>query len=424
VEVVTGRLGAVGGPVARVLERIALGEPLPAPILEQLCGAKAVAVAEQRGLVVVEQSGQRTVARLAHPLYGEVIRSTMPWATARSRAGELAVAVAATPMRRRDDALRVGVWQLQAGRPGDATILLAATRQALCSFDVTLAARLARAARDSGGGWPAEYRLAQILANCGWYEQAARALPDKPDGPGARTCWAIVRADTDYWGLGRPDEADRALAEAGSAPGRRAAEAYRGLISMFDSRCADALRIGAEILDRGDAEPQAVLWAAVGASASAGIVGDHKHARSHYERGLAVSATHPDALPWGRVQAGSGYCMALLAAGRVDEAWTISGQEYQAAVRAERPGTARRLGRLPRRGSQGPRRPGHRHPTASPVADPAGPVRHVPVGGTLPGGAGRYIRTGRRRRPSRPADGPRRPRPSPDQPRRPALDRT
>lgn len=337
IEVVAARLGAVRGPVARVVELTACGEPLPALALEQLCGAESVAAAELRGLVVIERSGERAVARLTHPLYGEVIRSSMPWATARARAGELAAAISATPMRRRDDALRVGVWQLHAGRPGDPRILLAATKQALRRFDVTLAARLARAARDSGGGWQAEYKLAQILSDCGWYEQAARALPVKPEDAAALTRWAIVRADTCYWGLGRADEADRTLTEAGSAPDRRAAEAHRSLTAMFDSRCADSVRLGARVLDRADAEPQAALWAAVGASASAGILGDHNSARTYYEHATTVSSSFPDALPWGQVQAGTGYCMALLAMGRVDEAWAISEREYQAAVRAERP---------------------------------------------------------------------------------------
>lgn len=280
VEVVTARLGAVHGPVARVLELAACGEPLPAPVLEQLCGAQAVAAAEVRGLLVIERSGERAVARLSHPLFGEVIRSATPWAVARVRAGELAAAISATPMRRRDDALRVGEWQLRAGRPGDSKVLMTATKQALRRFDVTLAARLARAAGDSGGGWPAEYLLAQILSDCGWYAEAARALPDKPEDSGALIRWAIVRADICYWGFGGIDDAERALVEAGTAPGRRAPQAHRSLIAMFDSRCADALRFAAPLLDSADAEPQAVLWAAVGAAGSAGVLGSHDRARA------------------------------------------------------------------------------------------------------------------------------------------------
>lgn len=335
VEVVATRLGAVGTAVARVLELVAYGETLPALVLERLCDTESVAAAERRGLLVLESSGLRTFARLSHPLYGEVIRSTMPWSRKRTLAGELATAISATPMRRRDDALRVGVWRLRAGGAGDPEILLTAAKQALRRFDVTLAARLARAASESGGGWPAEQALAQILSNCGWYEESGRALPGEPTDKAARTRWAVVRADVLYWGLGRVEDAEYALAEAGTAPGRRVAEGFRSLILLFDSRFEEAARFGDGVLTRTDAEPQAVVWAAIGASAAAGIAGDHEGATAARRRGLAVA--HPDAMPWGRVEVECGYCMALLAMGRVEEAWAVSEREYLAAVRAESP---------------------------------------------------------------------------------------
>lgn len=337
VEVVAARLDGVSAAEQRVLELVVCGEPLPAAILDRLSEVDDIARAERRGLVVIERSGRRTLARLSHPLYGEVIRSTMARSRARTTAAELADAFCRTPMRRRDDALRVGLWRLRAGRHGDPKTLLTAAKQALRRFDVTLAARLAKAASDSGGGWAAEHTLAQVLSNAGWYEESVRVLPGAPDtgDAAARTRWAIVRADILYWGHGRVAEAERALDEAGTAT----AAAYRGLILMFDSRCAESLALAQDVLGRGDAEPQALVWAAVAASASAGILGDHARARASYERGLAVAADHPDDLPWGRVQVCCGYCMALLATGRVDEAFTISEREYRAARTVEPLGT-------------------------------------------------------------------------------------
>lgn len=343
VEVVTARLGTVEGSVLEVLEVVACGEPLPVELLERLCGAESIAGAERVGLVVVEQSGHRSVARLSHPLYGEVIKSTMARTRARTIVGDLAAAMGRTPMRRRDDALRAGMWQLRAGQNGDPETLLAATKQALRRFDVTLAARLARAASDSGGGWQADNAHAQILSHCGWYEESVRALPDAPGSADAaiRIKWATVRADILYWGLGRVEEAEGVLDEVGSAPGRRAAQAYRGLILLFDSRCEESLRLSESVLAQPDAEPQAVVWAAVGASASAGVLGDHDRAHANYLRGLAVATEHADELPWGRLQVCCAYCMALLAAGRIDEAWALTEREYRAAVYA---GTREPLG--------------------------------------------------------------------------------
>lgn len=337
VEVMSARLGAMTGAVARVVELAAWGEPLPAQVLARLCDAESLAAAESTGLLVVETTERRALARLAHPLYGEMIRSTTPWAKNVLLVGELAAAFSATPMRRRDDALRVGVWRLRAGGRGDPGILLAAAKQALRRFDVTLAARLATAARDCGGGWSAEHMLARILSDCGWYEESVRALPEEPADAAGRVRWAIARADILCWGQGRVEDAERTLEEAGTAPGQRRAEAYRSLILMFDSRCSTSRRLSEQVLDWTDAEPQAVVWAAIGASVSAGVLGDDERAQTSYEHGLAMAVEHEDTLPWGRVQVGCAYCMALLAAGRVEEAWIITRREYKAAVRAEIP---------------------------------------------------------------------------------------
>ncbi|MDQ7906053.1 hypothetical protein RB614_16190 [Phytohabitans sp. ZYX-F-186] len=54
------------------------------------------------------------------------------------------------------------------------------------------------------------------------------------------------------------------MARRAAHPGRRAAEAYRGLVAMFDGRGADSLRVGARVLDRADAEPQGPLRACAG----------------------------------------------------------------------------------------------------------------------------------------------------------------
>lgn len=166
-EVVAARITAADARVVRVLELVACGEPLAVALLEPLCDNEAVADAERLGVLVVEQDARRGVARLSHPLYGEVIRSTMARTRAAAVYGELAEALTATPMRRRDDALRAGVWQLRSGRLGDPGVLVAAAREALLRLDNTLAARLARAARDAGGGLLAEQVLAQVLASDG-----------------------------------------------------------------------------------------------------------------------------------------------------------------------------------------------------------------------------------------------------------------
>ncbi|WP_084965462.1 hypothetical protein [Thermoactinospora rubra] len=74
-DTIASRIGRVTGDEREVLEFLAYGEPLGADLLARLSAEEAVERLEDRQLVAVEQDGRRLRVRLAHPLYGEVIRS-------------------------------------------------------------------------------------------------------------------------------------------------------------------------------------------------------------------------------------------------------------------------------------------------------------------------------------------------------------
>jgi DNA-binding CsgD family transcriptional regulator len=327
VEVVHAQFGTTRDQVTSVLEVIACGEPLPLAVLERLADTDAITAAERTGLMVIESSGSRRFSRLAHPLYAEVIRSTMPRSRTGTIAGRIAAVVTTMPLRRKDDALRAGVWQLRAGQPEDPEILLAAAKQALDRLDLELAERLAKAASDAGGGYRADHLLARILNNHGKYEESVRALPATPEP----VTGAIVRADMLYWQRGDVAEAERALDNAASTRGHEV-DGNRCLILLFDSRCREALRVGQAVLRSPDAEPQAQVWAAAGATAAAGILGLHQRAAVIYRHGLAIAAAQRHAVPWGALQIGGGYCIGLLAGGRLDQAWELIERGYAAAM--------------------------------------------------------------------------------------------
>lgn len=330
-EVVAARLGTVEEPVYAALEVIAGGEPVPVALLDQLVGREAVAVAERKGLATTETQGRRLVARLSHPLYGEVIRSTMATARARIVAGQLADAMTATPMRRRDDALRAGTLQLLSGRTGEPQILLDAAKQAKDRFDHALAERLARSAQDSGGGWAAEQLLAEILLDHGRYDELT--VPASPDGTddADRERWAITRADALYWGQGKVAEAEHVL----ESVSRDTADGSRVWILLFDSRCAEALALAEKVLRSPQAAPQAVVWAASAGASAAGFLGFNDRAEAMYRLGVRVATEHAADVPWGPAQMGYGRCLALLAAGHLNEAWELADQGYQAAAAEE-----------------------------------------------------------------------------------------
>jgi DNA-binding CsgD family transcriptional regulator len=95
VEVVDGWLAALGDGSRTALEVVACAEPLPAELLNELAdrGAldpAAVERAERRGVISCGYSGSRQVLRPGHPIYGEIIRATLPRAKAQRIAGWLA----------------------------------------------------------------------------------------------------------------------------------------------------------------------------------------------------------------------------------------------------------------------------------------------------------------------------------------------
>src|SRR5215470_18322400 len=76
-EVIATRLDTVPDDVGAALEMIACGEPLSLGLLDRLVGSDVAAAAERTGLMVSERSGRRVFARLAHPLYAEIIRARL-----------------------------------------------------------------------------------------------------------------------------------------------------------------------------------------------------------------------------------------------------------------------------------------------------------------------------------------------------------
>jgi DNA-binding CsgD family transcriptional regulator len=95
VEVVDGWLAVLGDGSRTVLEVVACAEPLPAELLNELADRgvldpAAVETAERRGVISCGYSGSRQVMRPAHPIYGEVIRATLPRGKAQRIAGWLA----------------------------------------------------------------------------------------------------------------------------------------------------------------------------------------------------------------------------------------------------------------------------------------------------------------------------------------------
>ncbi|BFU46735.1 LuxR C-terminal-related transcriptional regulator [Krasilnikovia sp. MM14-A1004] len=228
-DLVDAHIGGLAPAVRDVVELVAFGEPIGLPSLLAVADPAAVEAAEERELIRVHGDGRRRPARLAHPLYGEVVRRQCPVSRTRRLLATLADLVERTGARRRDDLLRVAVWRLDSGTAQDGARLLDAAALAFGRLDLTLTHRLAAAARDAGAGYPATELLATALLLAGRPHEARAALDNTPardgiaarDGGGDGTTGRLValRATVAFWGLGRAGAADDLAAAAGAVTG-------------------------------------------------------------------------------------------------------------------------------------------------------------------------------------------------------------
>jgi hypothetical protein len=176
VELVASRFAGLRPATIAVIELLAIGEPLGMSILEKLAGSDGLDEAEAQGFVQVYQDERRTQARLAHPIYGEAVRQSMPRSRLRRLSAMLAADIEAAGARRREDLLRLGRWQLDSGSQGDPTLLTRAARRAQEMFDMELSARLAQSAMDSGAGVEAGLLLGEAKFRSGHPEEAETVL--------------------------------------------------------------------------------------------------------------------------------------------------------------------------------------------------------------------------------------------------------
>jgi DNA-binding CsgD family transcriptional regulator len=177
-QLVDERIGRLDEPVRKVLELVALGEPIGLTLIQRECGEAAVRTAEESQLIRVLEDEMRANIRLTHPIYGEILRQTMSKTRARTRRAELAALIEGAGARRREDLLRVAVLRLDSRTATDPVQLLNAAGLAFADADTRLAARLAQAAIAVGAGFPAIELLATATGFSGDPQRAINLLDE------------------------------------------------------------------------------------------------------------------------------------------------------------------------------------------------------------------------------------------------------
>jgi DNA-binding CsgD family transcriptional regulator len=206
-------------------------------------------------LIRVIRDDRRTTVRLAHPLYGEVVRQRCPVTRVRRLLADLTRLIEDAGARRRDDLLRVAIWRLDSDTARDPGQLLRACRQAFATYDIPLAMRLGSAAMAAGGGFDAAEVLATLLM---FAEQPAEALRilDSVDHliteENQRSRWLGVRGITTYWGLTDECTLD-ALATEGAKlqdPRERTwVQAVESIMRLHHGEQAAAVTLATSVLD-------------------------------------------------------------------------------------------------------------------------------------------------------------------------------
>jgi DNA-binding CsgD family transcriptional regulator len=216
-ELIIERVGRLDPGRQYVLELAAYGEPIGADLLAGLTDPRTLVELEAKGLLWTEQSGNRAEVRLAHPLYGEVLRDRCPYLRARTICRTLADAVQEAGARRKDDCLRIAGWRMAAAAPVEVGVLIRAARRAFAVLDLPLAERLARKALDQGGGAAAGEVLWRVLFLDQRSDEAEKvmvSLAELPMTDAQRGEHAFGMAYNLFWGLDRVADAFTALRRA------------------------------------------------------------------------------------------------------------------------------------------------------------------------------------------------------------------
>jgi len=340
-ELIDARLGVLADGERRALEFTAFGEPIEVTLLEALCGPESLDALERRGLVISAFDGHRLQARIAHPLYAEVLLRRLPATRTRAIKRSLADWVERAGVRRRDDALRCATWRLGGGGEVQADLMLAGAQAAYDRWDLPLAERLAAAARDAGSGFPAAHMIGLLAWLQGRSDEAERRLAPLvgvATDDLQRTILASTRMDNLYVGLGRLTEAMAVGREAevviGDQSCRDEITAQRARLLYLSGQTALAV----DLLDplRGRVEGRTLVSVCITGAGCLGQAGRLVEALEMTERGHAAHV----GLDSGSMSLGPYIhlvtrCLVLTNMGRLHDAEELGAREHAAAMAHE-----------------------------------------------------------------------------------------
>jgi DNA-binding CsgD family transcriptional regulator len=257
------------------VEVLAAAEVLEWEILRGLCDADAVADLERGGTIQLVADKSHTVARLAHPLVGEVAIQRAGVVRTRQLNSMLAQQLQKkmqTQERRSrlpDVRTRIQLARLmmRSDLAPDLDVIIEAAASAVTMSNVALGEELARFAVDHGGGLAAAFVLAQTLIWQGRGNEVEAVLVDvDPDGADEWLIaqWGCLRAANLFFGCGQMEQARLLLA---NVRDRIDSQATAGLVTAIEAAFAcfsgdipTAIELGLPLC-ASDQQPLTTTWA-------------------------------------------------------------------------------------------------------------------------------------------------------------------
>jgi tetratricopeptide (TPR) repeat protein len=330
-------VAALPGPGHRVLEYLAVEDPLSLADVSELAGRDAVTVAEAAGAIVIVEDRVRP----AHPLFADAVRAGLGGPELRRLRTDLVDRLVASRPRGVVQRLRLAVLALDSDSPQPVADLAAAAEESLRLGDLELSDRLGRAAVDRSPDLATRLTLAYALAWQGRGREADAVLADVDPSTLSETeliAWALPRAANQFWMLSEPERATAFLratrGRVSSAAAQTTLDALSATFAMNAGSPSRAMQIAGEVLASPAADDTAVGWAAAAAALSSARMGRFDEVDALAER--AIAAGHPGLL---RFTSGFGQTTALLMAGEPDRAQAL-GQQLTDFAQLQQPGRA------------------------------------------------------------------------------------
>lgn len=281
------RLRSLAPEELTVIEVLATAELLDWQILRALCDSNAVERLERRGLIQLVADGSDTVARLNHPIIGEVATELAGVVRSRKLNGLLAQAFQ-EHLRHRGGHLRLpdlrgqirlAQFQMRSDTSPDLDMIIHAAESAAALSNVAGAEALARFALAHGGGLRAAIPLADALRWQGRSAEAEAVLAEfDPDGRDELLTarWGCLRVMNLFGGCGQPEAAREVLADVRDRAGHGQAAglitATQAWVTLYSGDPAKAIDIGLSVCGS-DVYPLATVWAAATTCWALALVG-------------------------------------------------------------------------------------------------------------------------------------------------------